>query len=494
MSRIGHRAASLIRARPPARAVAWATLGAVVAIIPAGWMWGFTVDDALIAVRYARHLSAGIGWRFDAHGPSTDGVTPLPWPLLLAPLAHAADALVVLGRAKALGLVAWAAAGAALGAGAGRVTRSPAWARGAALATLALSVPVAAHAVSGMETALATSLATAAVVARRPRTTAAFAGLAATLRPEMAPWAGVLAASIVFAAGRATPAARARELSVALALALGPFVACALVRAFVWGRPAPLAVMAKPSALSHGVAYAGAACVITLTPLLALAPWALRRAPRALAIVVAAAAHVAAVVLVGGDWMPYARLMVPVAPSLASAAVLLAEHAHPLATALRSAVALALGIVLVARGGTEGRHVGADRAALVTTARPLLADARRVAALDIGWVGAATDADVVDLAGLTDPDIAALPGGHTSKRVDVMLLLSRRPDAVLLYAPAGLPGGHLETWADASYPRVVEARLARDPVLARHFAPAAWIPLGARGAGYVLLRTKKQGS
>ena len=31
-----------------------------------------------------------------------------------------------------------------------------------------------------------------------------------------------------------------------------------------------------------------------------------------------------AIIVVGGDWMPYARLMVPVVPSLAWAAVLIA--------------------------------------------------------------------------------------------------------------------------------------------------------------------------
>ena len=86
-------------------------------------------------------------------------------------------------------------------------------------------------------------------------------------------------------------------------------------------------------------------------------------------------------------------------------------------------------------------------------ARPLLEGASRVAALDVGWVGAATDADVVDLAGLTDPEIAALPGGHTSKRVDAMFLLARDPDVLVFYRP----------------PRVVEARLEADDVVARHF-------------------------
>ncbi|MDB4945505.1 MAG: hypothetical protein JWP97_5039, partial [Labilithrix sp.] len=69
-------------------------------------MAGFTVDDALIAVRYAQHVASGAGYRFDAAGPSTDGVTPLPWALLLAPLAGR-DALAVLAAAKVLGAAAW---------------------------------------------------------------------------------------------------------------------------------------------------------------------------------------------------------------------------------------------------------------------------------------------------------------------------------------------------------------------------------------------------
>ena len=39
-----------------------------------------------------------------------------------------------------------------------------------------------------------------------------------------------------------------------------------------------------------------------------------------------------------------------------------------MATAARSVLALGLGVVLVARGGTEGRQVGPDRAALVEAA------------------------------------------------------------------------------------------------------------------------------
>jgi hypothetical protein len=337
-----------------------------------------------------------------------------------------------------------------------------------------------------METALATSLATFAVLqARRPWLVAALGGLAASLRPEMAPWACVLAAGTAIAARWRPP-----RVALVSGLALVPFALCAGVRVLAWGRPAPLALLAKPGDLEQGLAYAGAACVVTLTPILVAAPLALRRAPVALAIAVAGAAHIAAVAAVGGDWMPYSRLAAPIAPGLVVAAVLAAEHAHPVATAMRTVIALAVGAVLIFRGGTRGREVGAHRAALIAAARPRLADIRRVAALDVGWVGAATEADIVDLAGVTDPAIAVLPGGHTSKRVDSMLLLSREPDALLLYFPDGLPDGSLDGWQRADYSnfRTVEYRLANDVVIARHFAPSAWLPLGAKGAGYVLLR------
>jgi hypothetical protein len=477
MQLLGHRGGRLL--------AAWSGLGAVAALLPALWMWGFTVDDALIAVRYARHLTQGAGWRFNVGGPSTDGVTPLPWPLLLAPFARA-EPLVVLGCAKLLGLVVWVITGTALGRAVGRAA-APAWPGVAALAVMAMSVPVAAHAVSGMETALATAVATSAVLRDdRPRIAALLAGLAAVLRPEMAPWACTLAVGMAVLAGGGV----ARWIEAA-AIAIGPFTLCAIVRTIAWGRPAPLAVLAKPSDIEHGLAYAGAACVVTIVPVLVVAPLAVARRPRALVIVIAAVAHIAAVVLVGGDWMPYARLMVPVVPSLVLAAALISGDAHPLATAARSLVAGALGVVLIVRGGTAGRRVGADREALIVEARPLLdsARARRVAALDIGWVSAATEADVIDLAGLTDPEIATLPGGHTSKRVDARFLLAREPDLLLVYAPFGLPAGGPEAWPDTVTSRAVEARLIREEAILRRFDPAAWLALGASGSGYVVLRS-----
>ena len=53
------------------------------------------------------------------------------------------------------------------------------------------------------------------------------------------------------------------------------------------------------------------------------------------------------------------------------------------------------------------------------------------------------------------------------------MLLSRDPDALLLYAPLGLPGGRLDAWVDAPFRGAIEARLAHDDLIAERFAPAA---------------------
>jgi hypothetical protein len=160
--------------------------------------------------------------------------------------------------------------------------------------------------------------------------------------------------------------------------------------------------------------------------------------------------------------MPYARLVVPVAPSLVIVFAESVERSPRALVLARAAAALALGVLVAWRAAPAGRHVSEDRAALVHAARPALASSRVVAALDVGWVSASTDADIVDLAGLTDPAIALLPGGHTSKRVDVAMLLDRDVDSVVVYGQ----------------PRVVEERLLRTPLFHDRFEPRETLPLG----------------
>jgi hypothetical protein len=251
-------------------------------------------------------------------------------------------------------------------------------------------------------------------------------------------------------------------VALTVALAFVPFAACVLVRLACFGRAAPLALLAKPSDLQHGLLYGSAAMFVILTPILAFAPLALRRASiGARTLAIAGLIHVLVVVAVGGDWMPYARLMVPVAPSLVLVFVDVARVARPWATAARTLAAIALGAIVL-RAAPAGRHVHEDRKALVARARSALAGAHVVAALDVGWVGAATDASIVDLAGLTDPAIAVLPGGHTSKKVDVAMLLDRKVDAIVLYGD----------------PRIVEQRLLRSPLFEEQYVRTTPLPLG----------------
>jgi hypothetical protein len=186
--------------------------------------------------------------------------------------------------------------------------------------------------------------------------------------------------------------------------------------------------------------------------------------------------------------MPYARLAAPIAPSLALAFVLSAQRASSLASALRLAVAVAIGAYFLAVAAPAGRAVQRDRADLIALARPLLQGADTIASVDVGWPSAATEATIVDLAGLTDPEIAALPGGHTSKRVDATMLTDRRVDTVLFYCNGEVDPG---AWRDAPYVHAVAARLAASDLFAERYSPRAFLGLGDRGAGYLVLQARR---
>src|SRR6185369_7093535 len=107
-----------------------------------------------------------------------------------------------------------------------------------------------------------------------------------------------------------------------------------------------------------------------------------------------------------------------------------------------------------------------DRTKLIDAARPILSGAERIATIDVGWVGAATDAEIIDLAGATDPEIAALPGGHTSKAISGAFLTGREPDVLLFQ----IAPGPIDPDEVPSYARAVERRLAEDPMVRRSYA------------------------
>src|SRR5262249_14953831 len=163
-----------------------------------------------------------------------------------------------------------------------------------------------------------------------------------------------------------------------------------------FGHAAPLAIQAKPSDFAHGSMYALAGIVVCATPVVLLA----RLRGASLAIALAAAVHVLAVMAAGGDWMPYARLLAPIAPGLVFAAA--RSESTPWWFGMRAFACAALGAWMWIAAAPPGRGVARDRRDLVLRARPLL-EGKTVACVDIGWVGAATNHSVIDMAGLTDP-------------------------------------------------------------------------------------------
>jgi hypothetical protein len=180
---------------------------------------------------------------------------------------------------------------------------------------------------------------------------------------------------------------------------------------------------------------------------------------------------------------------VPVLPSVVWVGAAIAARSSVLANALRIGAAAVCSLWLFYKPGLSARGVAAERRALIDAARPVLSGARSIVALDIGWVGAATSATVVDLAGLTDPSIAMLPGGHTSKQIPEALLAARDVDAMVLLLERGQAPS--EPWWESRFAFAVAQRVASFS-MAQEFVPAARLPLASTGQSYLVVRRRPE--
>lgn len=489
----------------------------LVAGVPVASLWGFTVDDAFIPARYAHHLARGLGYTFNAGQASSDGVTPLGYAYLLSPFAREGS-FGAFAAARWLGVVAWLAAASLLGVA---MHRSGAWAssggagagprRFVGLALVLSSAPLGAWASAGLETGLVTALVAAAAAAHTlsaPRVAAALVGLAAGLRPELLPFAAV--ASLA-PAGDARPldARRLAAAALRLGIALSPFALVAALRLSVFGRPMPLSALAKAPDALHGVYYA-LACALLAGPLALAAPLALAGVGRARSAehgavlplprplregrwwAFAVLVHLVAVALAGGDWMPLSRLIVPVLPVVALAASQLALGLDGRARLVhlgRVGLAVAAQLWVAATVGPRAREVLAERLAVARELEPVLRGASIVAAVDVGWLGLALpEAVVVDLAGVTDPVVAAMPGGHTQKRIPDTFLTERGVDALVLLVARDAE--LVEPWTKTRFDRGVERWIALAPTMGERYV------LGGASSGKlryaVLLRREER--
>ncbi len=452
------------------------TVGGAAAAMSMALLWGFTVDDALISARVAHQLALDHGYRFNPHGGVVDAVTPLGWAWCLVPFAKG-SVQGALEAARWLGALAWLGTGALTGLAVARVSGSP-W-RWLALAGMALCVGGGAWSSSGMETPLIALLVAASLVA--PGARFALAGLAAALRPELLPWALVAhGAELITVRGGG-----ARRTALGLVGLLAPTACAMMVRAWAFGRVMPLSLLAKPPDLDSGLRYVVVSLVWMGPPWLLASLLGWRRLTKSeLWGAGALVAHALSVLVAGGDWMAFHRLWVPVLPAMLVVAAALAGRTPPLSSGVRLALMAAVSGVLWFKVGLPARHIHDVRTALALRARPALRPFRRVATLDVGWVGAAYDGDVVDLAGVTDPEVAGFAGGHTSRRIPDGWLLARGVDAaVLLEEASPLPGG---SWSGALWARAVEGRVAQQ-LDGDGFVPVARWEVQGTGQRYVLV-------
>jgi hypothetical protein len=429
-------------------------------------LMGYTVDDAYITFRYAHNLARGWGLTFNQAPPRAEGYSSVLWTLLTAlPEALRMDTVLcakILGlllTAGMLGLVAWAV----LRVGAARAPSTRRVAAAFACA-LVLAFPcAAAHAISGMETALAAFLVALAAAlflasADEPRAEAAlpWAALALGLtRPE----ANLFALGLVVAHLFELPRAR-RGFFVRIAL-LGyvlPGAAYFVARMLYYGHPFPLPYYVKATSsglpgLHDSMSFAGAVAIGALIPI-ALLVASSRRRPL---LLIAAAAPIPLYFLKVEPIMGYGhRYLFPMLPAIAvvAGAGLLAAYDRGrwarAACIAGLAAACAIGYVrtkavlpdyLAYEHGLENAHGRLARAlrGIAWTAPPTLAIG------DAGLVPYVTDLSTIDTFGLNEPAIAAPPRSDRvtyvlGRRPTVLVLISRRRDRFTAALPheAGL--------------------------------------------------------
>lgn len=434
-------------------ALAWVAAAAAFAVMT--WRaWPFTVDDAYITLRYARHLAEGLGPVFNATGPRAEGCTSFPWMLLLAvPQALGLDALLV---AKLLGVLATLATVAVAARWAARECGGAAWAAAAAALVLCAQPALAVHAVSGMETALESLLLTATFAAgagllrhparARPAPVVALALLASLTRPE-----GSLAAGLVLAVVTAAlPPGRRRGFALAAALGwLLPFAAAWAARAAWYGLPWPLPFYVKVAGVGPFAGWPVVREWLVANVLVLGLPLAfvLVRPPRTLLPALAATFTLTLFFVRPEHVMGYQhRYLAPLDPALAVLAVVglarIAARVGARAPVLAARLALPLLLAALVAGielagapaALAGRRwyaedlaraherLGRVLAGVHPAGRLLVSDAGAIPYLSGWWT--------LDMVGLNDARIAT-----TGDRAPETLLASR-PDVIVLVSLA----------------------------------------------------------
>lgn len=440
---------------------------AIVHLVAIFRLFRFTIDDAFISFRYAKNLARGWGLVFN-EGERIEGYTNFLFTCLLAGGVRAG--LDPERLAKAIGAASALASLVFVYLISNRIRRLRA---APCIATwlLAGSAPTAAYAVLGLESTFFVALLLGgawlflreteegASAQRFPWSGLVFA-LAGLTRPEAPMFVGIWMAFVARAApsndgGEACPspgaphapddrgfvawvksAARGwfgRQNLIRLALFIVPVATHLVWRRLYYGAWLPNTFQAKTGSfeqqfqggrtyLENYAKHAGPFLLLALGGL-----WiAVRERRRDLgAIAATAVAVLGYILLVGGDWMPMFRFLTPFEPFCF---LLICVSARAIVEQRRVVLNLAVGVLAIYTAWSRGRvfresqlHLEDERR-FWTSATGGVADwfaahgePGTIAIADMGYVSYATDYPILDLLGLVDPVIAALPGGYTRK-------------------------------------------------------------------------------
>lgn len=474
----------------------------------------YTVDDAFISYRYARNLNDGHGLVFNP-GERVEGYTNFLWTILHAlGLRWGVDPELfskAIGIAAATGALAMIAAlGRAWGHG-----RVPLAALGCILWASAGAVAI--TAVNGLETQLFTALITLGVLLyalaeespRRLMGAVAALSVSTLVRPD-----GWLVLGVTLAHYYVSYRRRASIRPLLFAA----LIACPhlLWRFSYYGSLVPNTLGAKTggglSQTARGIEYLKnfvneygkpAFYLIAALPFLR---WPLNHArSHGLAVLLVFCAYVAAA---GGDWIPHYRFLVPIMPLMAVAlqdGVLSIRSSLPrpgrLWLILSATVWGFLGIIMFDIANqtrylrlhtdmwADGYYHAHQRvgAWLRDNARP----EETVALMDIGIIGYVSKMRVVDITGLTDPHVAASPGGWLKKSYPPDYLFDKAPEYFVLVSAADYPKEGFGT----SFP-IDRAVFEDERFLQRYgflFSADAYVSRRPHISGYYLLLFRRKG-
>lgn len=471
----------------PAKSGLIGALSALACAAPlTAWLWGFSVDDAFIVTRVVQNgLETGL-FSFNPGGPLTDAVTPFGFERVVAGVARLAGGpAAAFSSARWLGVIVYSCSVAALGFRlAQQKLRLSSWL--VLLVGSSLAFPLAAWSGAGLETPLIGALVLGGLWALE--SPGRWAWLGCGLWGAAAAWrhelliAGATSLFLFRAEGQALfSRARLRELALRCCVFLVPVLLVVLGRASVFGSPLPLSFVAKTPDFSSGLRYVIGGTFFGAVPLLLITSSASREGRRALVVF---ASHLLALLFAGGDWMPFYRLFTPLFPWLLWVAARDAGGPARIGLGL-GCYGLAAGL-LISTWGVDARAVTERRSGWIAAGQVALRGAERVAAVDVGWLGQATDAPLLDLAGVTDPRVARLPGGHTSKHVTTGFFAREGVDAwvVRAFDRELRPGDDLERLVPTY---AVDHRLLREAA-DWGFEVTAVLPIEGTGGQYVFLR------